>query len=218
MQWPLQRASASQRLGGANAPVSLSVTFPHDSHNPNTSHGTPARPCPFPLHVHLHCQHQHLPAHVAVMASTQLTSAFRKAGLNYLEVLNVQTSALRNVLKEPMRSQVMSRTTYQFRQFTYEQGVESPASACCELLSAAYVGRDMLNMISPRSCRDERAGCRWQVDGGPGSAVTKRWCHAHAQGVDVRGKHPPIQPAKCICHQTTQCAKLPLCELHVVLL
>ena len=57
-------------------------------------------------------------------APQQLTAAFRKVGMNYLEVLNTQTTALRSVLKEPMRSQVMSRTTYQFRQFDYTAGVE----------------------------------------------------------------------------------------------
>ncbi len=55
----------------------------------------------------------------------KLTASFRKAGLNYLEYLNTQTTALRSVLKEPMRSEVMGRTSFSYRAFTYPAGVES---------------------------------------------------------------------------------------------
>lgn len=63
----------------------------------------------------------------------KLTASFRKAGLNYLEYLNTQTTALRSVLKEPMRSEVMGRTTFSYRAFTYPAGVEStPRALRCD--------------------------------------------------------------------------------------
>lgn len=46
----------------------------------------------------------------ATQKAVKFTSAFRLAGLNYLEALTVQTNALRRVMKEPMRSEVRRAT------------------------------------------------------------------------------------------------------------
>lgn len=55
------------------------------------------------------------------------TAFWRQAGMNYLDQLQVTSSALRKVLKEPLRTEVSSRSQYKFREFTYEGGKESPA-------------------------------------------------------------------------------------------
>lgn len=60
--------------------------------------------------------------------AVKFTSAFRLAGLNYLQALNVQTVALRKVLKEPLRTERMGKASFRFREFTYIDGKESAPS------------------------------------------------------------------------------------------
>ena len=62
------------------------------------------------------------------MSATRFSSFFRQAGLNYLEAVNTSTNALRAVLKEPMKSEVMGRSTFTMRTFTYAGGEESAPS------------------------------------------------------------------------------------------
>jgi hypothetical protein len=63
----------------------------------------------------------------APAAAKKAVSFYRAAGLNYLEVLNLASMALRRTLKEPQRSESLSRSNYKFREFTYTDGKESPA-------------------------------------------------------------------------------------------
>jgi len=81
----------------------------------------------------------------------KLTASFRKAGLNYLEYLNTQTTALRSVLKEPMRSDVMGRTTFSYRAFTYPGGVESKPrefAITCMLFGSILIGNTFAVLVS----------------------------------------------------------------------
>lgn len=61
----------------------------------------------------------------AAPKAVKFTSAFRLAGLNYLQALNAQTVALRQVLKEPLRTERMGKASFRFREFTYIDGKES---------------------------------------------------------------------------------------------
>jgi hypothetical protein len=65
--------------------------------------------------------------------SNRFSSYWRRAGMNYLEMLTVASTAMRQCLKEPMRSESLGRTTYQFRQFTFESGKESEPGECQEV-------------------------------------------------------------------------------------
>ena len=60
-------------------------------------------------------------------APSRFSSYWRRAGLNYLEMVTVASTSMRNCLKEPLRSDALGRTTYQFREFKFENGEELPA-------------------------------------------------------------------------------------------
>lgn len=49
--------------------------------------------------------------------------------MNYLDALTVQTTALRKVMKEPMRSDALGRSSFKYREFTYTDGKELPGGA-----------------------------------------------------------------------------------------
>ena len=68
-------------------------------------------------------------APAAAAKAVKFTSAFRLAGLNYLEALTVQTTSLRKVLKEPLRTEALGRAAFKYREFSYAEGKESTASA-----------------------------------------------------------------------------------------
>ena len=70
------------------------------------------------------------PLYSIMSGAARFSSFWRVAGLNYLEQVNVATNALRRVLKEPMRSEVMGRSAYSFRKFTYEGAVEHKPGTC----------------------------------------------------------------------------------------
>jgi Mitochondrial ATP synthase epsilon chain len=52
------------------------------------------------------------------------TSYWRAAGLTYLDQLNIATTSLRKVLKEPLRSESLGKAQYRFREFNYADGKE----------------------------------------------------------------------------------------------
>eukprot|EP01138_Halocafeteria_seosinensis_P012335 gb/GECG01012604.1/.p1 GENE.gb/GECG01012604.1/~~gb/GECG01012604.1/.p1 ORF type:complete len:101 (+),score=5.56 gb/GECG01012604.1/:1-303(+) len=56
--------------------------------------------------------------------ATRFSSLWRRAGLNYLQQVNIATHALRNTLKEPQRSEAFGRSTWAFRQVVYQDGKE----------------------------------------------------------------------------------------------
>jgi chromosome segregation ATPase len=64
-------------------------------------------------------------ASAAAATAVKFTSAFRIAGLNYLDALTVQTTALRKVLKEPLRTEALGRASFKYRDFTYTDGKEN---------------------------------------------------------------------------------------------
>lgn len=55
----------------------------------------------------------------------KFTSFYRLAGLGYLDALNVAAVSLRKCLKEPARSEAMSRANYKYREFSFVDGHES---------------------------------------------------------------------------------------------
>ena len=61
----------------------------------------------------------------AAPAKKAFSSFYRVAGLSYLDALNVASIALRKVMKEPARTEAMSRANYKFREFSYAGGHES---------------------------------------------------------------------------------------------
>lgn len=54
------------------------------------------------------------------------TSYWRIAGLNYLEQTNITATALRQVLKEPFKSESLGRSLFKYREFPYAEGKELP--------------------------------------------------------------------------------------------
>lgn len=66
----------------------------------------------------------------AAKAKAAFTSAYRLAGLNYLEVSAAASTALRTSLKEPARSEALGRSQFKYREFTYDAatGAESAPS------------------------------------------------------------------------------------------
>lgn len=54
-----------------------------------------------------------------VAAAKKFTSFYRLAGMGYLDALTTASSALRRVLKEPMRAEAQSRANFKFREITY---------------------------------------------------------------------------------------------------
>lgn len=57
----------------------------------------------------------------------RFSSFWRRAGMNYLEMITVASTSLRSCLKEPMRTEALGRTTFSFREFKFEDGHEMPA-------------------------------------------------------------------------------------------
>ncbi len=62
---------------------------------------------------------------VCVAAAKIFSSNWRLAGLNYLEMINVASVALRRVMKEPTRTEALSAAKFHYREFTYPNGAES---------------------------------------------------------------------------------------------
>ncbi len=62
-------------------------------------------------------------------AVTKFSSHWRLAGLNYLEMIGVASTALRQVMKEPARTEALSAAKFHYRQYTYTNGVESEPGA-----------------------------------------------------------------------------------------
>jgi len=69
-------------------------------------------------------------AAAAKTAKAAFTSAYRLAGLSYLDVTAASSTALRTCLKEPARSEALGRSNFKYREFTYDAatGAESAAS------------------------------------------------------------------------------------------
>lgn len=56
--------------------------------------------------------------------ATRFSSLWRRAGLNYVQHINIATNALRNTLKEPARSEAFGRSSYAYRQVVFQDGKE----------------------------------------------------------------------------------------------
>ena len=80
----------------------------------------------------------------AAPAARTFVSNFRRAGLNYLDALTVQTNALRRVLKEPFKSESTKASAFRYRDFTYENGKEAAPGA--------WRGRVLWEMLPPFGC------------------------------------------------------------------
>ncbi len=59
-------------------------------------------------------------------APSRFSSFWRRSGLNYLEMITVASTSMRQCLKEPLRTEALGRTSYAFREFKFENGVEQP--------------------------------------------------------------------------------------------
>jgi hypothetical protein len=79
------------------------------------------------------------------------TSYWRIAGLNYLEQTNVTATALRQVLKEPFKSESLGRSLFKYREFPYAEGKELPPGML-------YIPFTMTS-LTLRSC-----GIRWTCE------------------------------------------------------
>lgn len=62
---------------------------------------------------------------MSAAAAIKFSSHFRLAGLNYLEMINIASTSLRTVMKEPARTEALSAAKFHYRQYTYENAVES---------------------------------------------------------------------------------------------
>ena len=61
----------------------------------------------------------------AAPAKKAFSSFYRVAGLSYLDALSVASTSLRKVMKEPARTEAMSRANFKYREFSYAGGHES---------------------------------------------------------------------------------------------
>ena len=57
---------------------------------------------------------------------SRFSSHWRIAGLNYLEMITVSSNALRRVMKEPLRTQALSQSSFTYRLTNFAEGVEQP--------------------------------------------------------------------------------------------
>lgn len=64
-------------------------------------------------------------------AAVKFASYWRRAGMNYLEMLNTSSGALVQVLKEPMRSKALAKGSAQYRDTLYQDGMELEPGECC---------------------------------------------------------------------------------------
>lgn len=87
------------------------------AHSSNPNH-TPVPPY-FPPNPH--------PQMSAPAAAKKFTSFYRLAGMGYLDALSSASTALRKVLKEPMRSEALGRSGFKYREFVFTDGKEGPA-------------------------------------------------------------------------------------------
>lgn len=71
---------------------------------------------------------------VAANAAKKFTSFYRVAGLGYLDALAISSNALRGVLKEPMRTEALSRSNFKYREFAYDAEKEYPPSKSSDSL------------------------------------------------------------------------------------
>lgn len=72
-------------------------------------------------------------AATAAKRVVKFSSYFRVAGLTYLDQLDIASSALRRVLKEPLRSEALARSHYKYRDFKYVDGKElAPGEYGCD--------------------------------------------------------------------------------------
>jgi Mitochondrial ATP synthase epsilon chain len=69
-------------------------------------------------------------------AVTRFSSNFRLSGLNYLEMINIATTSMRKVLKEPLRSESLGAAKFHYREFVYEGGVEGTPSEVFTMFGA----------------------------------------------------------------------------------
>ena len=75
-------------------------------------------------------------------AVTKFSSHWRLAGLNYLEMINIASTSLRTVMKEPARTEALSAAKFHYREFSYPNGVESAPGACLTAwFTAPWFGR-----------------------------------------------------------------------------
>lgn len=65
----------------------------------------------------------------ATQTVKKMATYWRSAGLTYLDQLNIASTALRSVLKEPARTEAMGKAQFRYREFTYPGGKESAPSA-----------------------------------------------------------------------------------------
>lgn len=65
----------------------------------------------------------------ATQTVKKMATYWRSAGLTYLDQLNVASTALRTVLKEPARTEAMGKAQFRYREFSYPGGKESAPSA-----------------------------------------------------------------------------------------
>lgn len=56
-------------------------------------------------------------------------SVWRRSGLNYIQAMTAASNALRNVLREPKRSQALARASFTYRMQAYEEGKVIETSA-----------------------------------------------------------------------------------------
>jgi hypothetical protein len=77
-------------------------------------------------------------------AKKTFTSFYRLAGLGYLDSLEVASTALRKVLKEPFRSEALGRSNFKYREFAYDGEKEFPGGALPRPLPLRFGGGSSL--------------------------------------------------------------------------
>jgi hypothetical protein len=66
---------------------------------------------------------------MSAQAAKYTASFYRRAGMSYLDALASASTALRTVLKEPLRTEALARSNFKYREFQYTPEKELPASA-----------------------------------------------------------------------------------------
>ena len=85
------------------------------------------------------------------MASSQkAVSHFRLAGLSFIDYLSMSSTALRKVLKEPQRSEALSRSNFKYRERTGGKGAPHAPRRCAHARGRAGAGAGPRAACPPR--------------------------------------------------------------------
>jgi len=96
-------------------------------------------------------------APAAAVKVAKSATFWRLAGMTYLDQLNVATTALRKVMKEPARTEALGKSQFRYREFNYADGKELAPGPSLAGPHAVAGRRKMLSTCG--SCTQRDCAC-----------------------------------------------------------